>query len=114
RAAPASREGGRPGAPPRRFSHGVSARRSTHSVRLGRVRDGTIIGFGGRFYRDDPEEGLTNRANLGYVPMDLILLRSRDGVTWDDSVTIEPPLVGPGFEVCHRVIELADGSWLAP
>src|SRR5688500_13825050 len=40
-------------------------RRSTHSVRLGRVNDGTLVGLGGRFYRDDPGEGLTNRANLG-------------------------------------------------
>src|SRR5262249_49872147 len=61
------------------------------------------------------EEGLTNRANLGHVPMDLILLRSKDGgVTWDGPTTIEPALVGPSFEICHRIVELADGRWLAP
>lgn len=90
-------------------------RRSTHTVRLGRMSDGTLVGLGGRFYRDDPEEGLTNRANLGYVPMDLILLRSiDDGNSWDGPATIDAPLVGPGFEICHKVIELTDGRWLAP
>jgi len=110
-----SRDEGRTWEEPRPLFDDPVRRRSTHSVRLGRVRDGTILGFGGRFYRDDPNEGLTNRANLGYVPMDLILLRSRDGgATWDGPVTIDPPLIGPGFETCHRIIELADGRWLAP
>lgn len=110
-----SRDGGQTWEAPRPLFHDPVPRRSTHSVRIGRLRDGTLVGFGGRFYRDDPNEGLTNRANLGYVPMDLILLRSRDGgATWDGPTTIVPPLVGPGFEICHRVIELADGRWLAP
>lgn len=90
-------------------------RRSVHSVRLGQMRDGTLVGCGGRMYRDDPEEGLTNRASLGYVPMDLILLKSQDaGQTWDGPTTIQPSLVGPSFEICHRVIELHDGRWLLP
>lgn len=90
-------------------------RRSIHVVRLGQMRDGTLLGFGGRLYRDDPQEGLTNRANLGYVPVDLILLKSHDGgKTWEGPVTITPPLVGPSFETCHRIIELSDGRWLAP
>lgn len=91
-----------------------SPRRSTHSVRLGTVSDGTIVGCGGRFYRDDPEEGLVNRANLGYVPMELFLVRSGDGKAWEGPEPIRPPLVGPAFEMCHRIIELADGRWLAP
>src|SRR5262245_32302339 len=110
-----SRDGGKTWEVPRRLFEDPVPRRSTHSVRLGRVKDGTLVGFGGRFYRDDPEEGLTNRANLGYVPMDLILLQSRDGgATWDGPATIDLPLVGPSFEICHRVVELADGRWLAP
>ncbi len=88
---------------------------TTHSIRIGRVGDGTLVGFGGRYHRDDPEEGLVNRANLGYVRMDLVLTRSRDGgLTWSGPDAIDPPLVGPAFEVCHRVIELRDGRWLAP
>ncbi len=110
-----SRDGGRTWDPPRPLFEDTVTRRTTHSVRIGRVGDGTVVAFGGRFYRDDPEEGLTNRANLGYVRTDLILLRSADGgSTWDGPATIEPPLVGPSFEVCHRVVELADGRWLAP
>lgn len=90
-------------------------RLSTHSVRLGGLSDGTLILFGGRFYRDNPREGLTNRENLGYVPMDLIQLTSQDGgQRWQGPVTVNPPLVGPSFETCHRVIELADGRLLAP
>jgi hypothetical protein len=110
-----SADGGRSWDAPRPLFDDPVRRRSTHSVRLGRARDGTVVGFGGRFYRDDPGEGLTNRANLGYVPMDLILLRSRDGgESWEGPAAIAPPLVGPGFEICHRIVELTDGRWLAP
>ena len=67
-------------------------------------------------YRDDPEEGLVNRANgIGYTEMDIIIQQSRDGgKTWDGPHTIKPPLVGPSFETCHRVVELRDGRWLLP
>ncbi len=89
--------------------------RATHSIRTGAVADGTLVGFGARFHRDNPEEGLVNRENLGYVPMDLFLLRSGDaGRTWQGPQFIAPPLVGPAFEMCHRIVELADGRWLAP
>lgn len=89
-------------------------RRATHSIRIARTSSG-LVGFGGLYHRDDPEEGLVNRENLGYVPMELFLLRSQDGGrSWTDPETIRPPLVGPAFEICHAVIELEDGSWLAP
>src|SRR5690606_207063 len=92
-----------------------SPRRCTHSVRIGKVSEGLVVGFGGRYHRDDPEEGLVNRANLGYVPMDLLLLRSHDGGrSWEGPQVIEPPVVGPSFEICHRIIETRDGRWLAP
>lgn len=110
-----SRDDGQTWDAPQPWFSDPAPRRSTHTVRLGQMRDGTLVGFGGRFYRDDPEEGLTNRVNLGYVPMDLILLTSQDGgQTWDGPTTIKPPLPGPSFEICHRVIELSDGRWLAP
>ncbi|MGE5194218.1 MAG: sialidase family protein [Deltaproteobacteria bacterium] len=110
-----SADGGQTWSPPRPLFRDSAARRSTHSVRVGAVADGTLVGFGARFYRDDPEEGLVNRANLGYVPMDLFLLRSADsGRTWQGPQSIIPPLVGPAFEMCHRIVELADGRWLAP
>lgn len=90
-------------------------RRSTHTVRISRVSNGTLVGFGGRLYRDDPEQGVVNHENLGYVPMDLIVLFSHDGGhTWDGPHTITPPLVGPSFEICHAIRQLHDGRWLAP
>ncbi|MBI3852060.1 MAG: exo-alpha-sialidase [Verrucomicrobia bacterium] len=91
-------------------------RPTTHTVRISRTRDGTLLGLGARFYRDEhPDEGLTNRENLGYVPVDLILLQSSDGGrSWEGPRTIEPPLIGPSFEICHPILELPDGCWLAP
>ena len=110
-----STDGGRTWSAPHPLFRDPVSRRSTHSVRVGAVSDGTLVGFGARFHRDDPNEGLVNRANLGYVPMDLFLLRSSDaGRTWEGPQMIVPPLVGPSFEMCHRIVELADGRWLAP
>src|SRR5690348_11593408 len=58
-------------------------RRSTHSVRTSLLSDGRMIGLGAFFYRDDPEEGLVNRANLGYVPTEFFIVESRDrGRNW--------------------------------
>jgi BNR repeat protein len=110
-----SQDGGPTWDAPRPLFRDNVAFSATHSVRISRMTDGTFVAFGGRFHRLDLEEGLTNRANLGYVPMDLIILRSHDGGEhWEGPETIQPPLAGPSFEVCHRVIELADGRWLAP
>jgi sialidase-1 len=110
-----STDGGQTWSPPTPLFQDKGTRRSTHSMRISRTADGTLLAFGGRFYRDDPEEGLVNRANLGYVPMDLFLLRSSDrGETWLGPQVIQPPLVGPSFETCHWIVELRDGRWLAP
>lgn len=89
---------------------------TTHTLRLG-VADGgaTLTAMGARLYRPDPEEGLLNRANLGYTRMDLVLLRSADrGATWAGPQVIAPPLVGPAFETCHSALALPDGRWLFP
>ncbi len=100
---------------PVRLLEETTSRPTTHSIRISRTADGTLLGFGGRYYRDDPEEGLVNRVNLGYVPMELIWLKSSDGGSiWQAPSTIEPPLIGPSFEVCHRIVELPGGTWLAP
>jgi sialidase-1 len=110
-----SQDQGKTWSPPVRLFEDPLSRRSTHTVRIGRDRSSTLVAFGGRLYRDDPTQGLINRDNFGYVPMDLILLQSTDGGrTWDGPHTIEPPLIGPSFEICHSIRELRDGRWLAP
>ncbi len=101
--------------PPLPLMNDPTPRRASHTVRLGRTADGTLVAMGARMYRDDPEEGLLNRANLGYTEMDVVQLTSSDGgLTWDGPHTVRPPLVGPAFETCHAIVELSDGRWLWP
>lgn len=89
-------------------------RQTTSMVRISKTLSG-LVGLGARIYRDDPSTGILNRENLGYAPMDLILLRSGDnGKSWSLPETIEPPLVGPAFEVSHKIVELSNGNWIAP
>lgn len=110
-----SADGGRSWSVPMPLFRDPVTRPSTHTVRIGQVGDGSLVGMGIRAYRDDPEEGLINRANLGYVESDMFLLRSDDlGRTWTGPQIVTPPLVGPAFEMCHRIVQLADGRWLFP
>jgi sialidase-1 len=61
-----------------------------------------------------PDEGLTN-ANMGFVPTEVLITRSADGGrTWSGPARVEPPLVGPVFELCSPVTFLRDGRWLLP
>jgi len=92
-----------------------TVRASSHTVRYCKTSVG-LVAFGGNFWRDDPEKGLfANRENLGFVPMDLIMVRSQDkGKTWSWPEIIVPPLDDKGFEICHSIVELPDGSWIAP
>jgi sialidase-1 len=88
---------------------------TTHLIRPALMRSGELAAIGARHYRDRPGEGLVNRENIGYGTMDLFLIRSRDrGQAWTAPITISPPLVGPGFEMCHSIVELRDGRWLWP
>ena len=88
---------------------------ATSSVRLTKLGNGTLIGFGGRWYRNHSDEGIVNRQTQGHVPMDLFLLRSTDdGLTWSEPEAITPPIDNPAFEICHSILELSDGTWLAP
>ena len=52
---------------------------------------------------------------LGFVETQISIYRSSDkGRTWTGLEPIEPPLVGPEFELCSPVTELQDGTWLLP
>ncbi len=90
-------------------------RRITHIARPRRMSDGDLVAFIARFYRDDPEQGIWNPDTTGLVEMDLMVARSSDdGSTWGQPQCIIPPLGGQPFEICHTIIELSDGRWLAP
>ena len=79
------------------------------------MSDGELVAFIARFYRDDPEQGIWNPDTTGLVEMELMVARSTDnGSTWGQPQAISPPLTGQPFEVCHTIVELADGRWLAP
>src|SRR5262249_55838144 len=74
-----------------------------------------IAAFGNIHHRERTDEGLVNRATLGFVSTDLVLMRSRDrGRTWSSIERIVPPLESPAWETCHHVLELRSGRWLAP
>ncbi|MSU47096.1 MAG: exo-alpha-sialidase [Lacunisphaera sp.] len=109
-----STDGGRNWSEPyRMFQDPIQA--TTHSARMAIMLDGSIVAIGVRAYRDNPSEGIINRATFGFTKSDVILLRSSDrGMTFQGPEVIKPPLVGPAFELCHRIVPLKDGRWLCP
>jgi BNR repeat protein len=87
---------------------------TTNSLRLSQV-GGEVVAFGNIHHRERIDEGLVNRATLGFVSTDLVLMRSRDrGRTWSPAEHIVAPLESPAWETCHHVVELRNGRWLAP
>jgi hypothetical protein len=63
----------------------------------------------------NPEVGIINPGTFGFVPTDLFLVRSFDGGrSWIAPEKVEPPLIGSSWELCHHIVELKDGRWLAP
>ncbi|NLJ40816.1 MAG: exo-alpha-sialidase [Clostridiales bacterium] len=65
------------------------------------------------YNRSRKDAGLSNPENLGFVETELALLRSDDGGdTWHGPYPLDPPLIGPSFELCTPIIELSDGRWL--
>src|SRR5262249_21563293 len=88
---------------------------STHTIRISRLADGSLVGIGARFHRHNLEEGIANSATMGLVPMDLIQTSSSDSAqTWQQLSNGRPPLAGPGFEIGHAIMQLASGEWWAP
>lgn len=87
----------------------------THSIRTSVLVDGRMVGLGALMYRDNPEEGILNRDNLGYVDTDLFIVESRDGGrSWSAPRMIEPPFFSPAWELCHPIREMADGNLFVP
>jgi hypothetical protein len=95
---------------------GTTDRLTTDSCRITALPDGSLVCFMVRHDRTEhPDEGFTNPDNLGFVPTELLSLRSRDGGrTWTEPEPLDPPLVGPSFELCCPVVPLRDGRWILP
>jgi sialidase-1 len=109
-----SSDNGHTWTPPSRIFPDANDRLQRHTARLTPLRDGTIVAMGSRRYLEHAEEDVFNRATFGGLPGELILLRSKDqGHTWQGPTVVQSPLSNP-LEICHAVIELADGRWLLP
>lgn len=94
---------------------GAQDRPTSEFSRISRLANGEIVSFGGRADRSNQEEGLIDQQTLSFVPMELVLFRSKDnGHNWMGPEIIDPPLVGPAFEVCCPIVQTKDGRWLAP
>lgn len=60
-----------------------------------------------------PDDGLANPETIGFVPSEVMLLRSGDGGrTWSEPAPQTPPLEGPEFELCSPITVLRDGRWV--
>ena len=88
----------------------------SNAARITAFPSGKIVAIVVQSHREShPEEGLANPENIGFVPTDLVIVRSHDyGKTWDEPEKIIPPLIGPSFEICSPIIALKDGRWLWP
>lgn len=99
-----------------RIYPGTADRITSDAARLTALANGDLVVFMVRADRTDhPDQGLTNHENLGFVPTELLLLRSSDrGHTWSGPEPLVPPLVGPAFEMCCPITVLKDARWLIP
>ena len=87
----------------------------TETGRITYTSEGQVVLLLSESLRQDPEMGATNPVNLGHVPTRLSLFRSGDGgETWQGPELLDPPLVGPTFELCSPIVTLDDGRWLLP
>jgi len=95
---------------------GTQDRLTSDSARLTPLSDRDLVAFLVRHDRTDhPDEGLTSPETLGFVPTELLLMRSSDGGhTWSEPRPLEPPLEGPSFELCSPITVLRDGRWILP
>ena len=92
-----------------RIYPGTKDRLTSDYCRITSMVDGEVVAFMARSDRTDhPDEGLANAANLGFCPTELLVLRSKDfGRTWTGPTNMNPPLVGPAFEMCCPIIPLS-------
>lgn len=111
-----SKDMGKTWSEPRLLLKKVSNHLYSNVARLAVLPGGQIIANVTRSNRElHPGEGLTNPENMGFVPTDLLVMRSIDfGNTWSAPEIIIPKLIGPSFEMCSPIVPLRDGRWLWP
>jgi len=111
-----SKDGGRTWTHEGPIYPGTSNRLTSDVSRIRVLPDGDVLAFMVRHDRTEhPDEGLTSTKTLGFVPTELMTLRSHDrGKTWSKPRQFAPPLVGPSFEMCSPVTPLQDGRLLLP
>jgi sialidase-1 len=81
---------------------------TTHTIRTRHFGDQRILGLGKWEDRRGYEQHRSNRATMGQVPMRLFWIESRDGGrSWSQPRWVDPPLVGPTWELCHAPLPLA-------
>lgn len=111
-----SKDSGRTWSLEGRLFEGASGSLMSDSSRIAALPDGEVVGFIVRHDRSGhPDEGLTSTETLGFVPTELLQTRSSDGGhSWTRPERLEPPLVGPSFELCSPITPVAGGKWLLP
>jgi len=94
---------------------GEGANHTSDCTRISMTDEGELVSFLIKYNRSREGEGLTNPENLGFVETELFIARSNDGgQNWSALERIEPPLVGPNFEMNSPITFLKDGRWLLP
>lgn len=88
---------------------------TTDCSRLTLLDDGSLVVFVVQQDRKRRDEGLSSNETLGFVDVKMFTMKSYDrGKTWEELNEIEPPLVGPSFELCCPITPLTSGKWLLP
>jgi sialidase-1 len=83
--------------------------------RITAVDDHEVVAWVFKYDRSKKDYGLTNPGNMGFVPTEMKIYRSKDkGSTWHGPEAIVSDIEGPCFELCCPITQLSDGRWLAP
>lgn len=96
------------------YSH-PAERRVSSDCRISMLSDGTLIGIGEFFQREDPEIGLSNPTTLGWIESDPFIVYSKDrGYHWTEPKIVDVPIKGCPLEMCSPIVECHDGRLLWP
>ncbi|WP_145060542.1 sialidase family protein [Adhaeretor mobilis] len=93
---------------PNQSSHPVST-----SCRMGKLDDGTLLGWAGLFNRTREHEGLANPSTEGFCSVDYATIQSLDGGnSWSELRSVELPHAWDCFEVCAPPFQVSENRLL--